>query len=67
VQLTLPRLSVTLTRKTAREVNGMDKEKEGVLGTIVDTAKMGMDATIEGVSSAASAIADAVTGTTNKP
>jgi hypothetical protein len=58
---------VTLTRKTAREVNGMDKEKEGVLGTIVDTAKTGMDAAIEGVSSAASAIADAVTGTTNKP
>jgi hypothetical protein len=37
----------------------MDKEKEGVLGTIVDTAKTGMDAAIEGVSSAASAIADA--------
>ena len=33
---------MTLTRKTAREVSGMDKEKEGVLGTIVDTAKTGI-------------------------
>jgi hypothetical protein len=40
----------------------MDNEKEGVLGTIAETAKTSMDAAIEGVSSAASAIADAVTG-----
>jgi hypothetical protein len=45
----------------------MDKEKEGVLGTIADAAKTSMDAAIEGVSSAASAIAHAVTGTTEKP
>ena len=58
----------SLTWVTGREVNTMDKEKEeGVLGTIADAAKTGMDAAIEGVSSAASAIADAVTGTTEKP
>ena len=46
----------------------MDKEKEeGVLGTITDAAKTGMDAAIEGVSSAATAVADAVTDTTKKP
>src|SRR5262249_31021051 len=57
-----------IDRLLAREVNSMDKEKEeGVLGTIADAAKTGMDAAIEGVSSAASAIADAVTGTTEKP
>src|SRR5262249_48614132 len=56
-----------IDRLLAREVNMMDKEREGVLGTIAETAKTGMDAAIEGVSSAASAIADAVTGTTEKP
>src|SRR5215471_20290831 len=56
-----------IDRVLAREVNMMDKDKEGVLGTIAETAKTGVDAAIEGVSSAASAIADAVTGTTDKP
>src|SRR5215469_3776662 len=56
-----------IDRLLAREVNMMDKDKEGVLGTIAETAKTGMDAAIEGVSSAASAIADAVTGTAEKP
>jgi hypothetical protein len=42
----------------------MDKEKEGVLGTIAEAAKTSMDAAIEGVSSAATKIVDAVTGTT---
>ena len=47
----------------------MDKEREGasVLGTIADAAKTSMDAAIEGVSSAATSIADAVTGTSKKP
>src|SRR5215470_17699322 len=45
----------------------MDKKKEGVLGTITETAKTSMDAAIEGVSSAATSIAEAVTGTTEKP
>jgi hypothetical protein len=49
----------------------MDGEKEGqgtsVMGTIADAAKTSMDAAIEGVSSAATSIADAVTGGTEKP
>ena len=56
-----------IDRVLAREVNMMDKDKEGVLGTIAETAKTGMDAAIEGVSSAATSIAQAVTGTTEKP
>src|SRR5262249_14177518 len=56
-----------IDRLLAREVKMMEKEKEGVLGTIAETAKTGVDAAIEGVSSAASAIADAVTGRTDKP
>src|SRR5215471_3239546 len=44
-----------IDRVLAREVNMMDKDKEGVLGTIAETAKTGVDAAIEGVSSAASA------------
>ena len=46
----------------------MDKEKEGgVLGTIADAAKTSMDAVTEGLSSAATSIAEAVAGTTKKP
>jgi hypothetical protein len=45
----------------------MDKEKEGVLGTITDAAKTSMDPAIEGVSSAATRIAEAATGTTKSP
>jgi hypothetical protein len=45
----------------------MDKEKEGVLGTIADAAKTSIDAVTEGLSSAANSIAEAVTGTTKKP
>jgi len=56
-----------IDRLLAREVNMMDKDKEGVLGTIAETAKTGMDAAIEGVSSAATSIAQAVTGTTERP
>jgi hypothetical protein len=37
---------------TRREMKSMDKEKEGVLGTISDAAKTSMEATVEGVSSA---------------
>jgi len=45
----------------------MDKEKdEGVLGTVTDAAKTGMDAVTEGLSSAATSIAEAVTGTTRE-
>jgi hypothetical protein len=41
-----------------QEVNRMDKEKEeSLLGTITDAAKTSIDAAVEGVSSAASAIA----------
>jgi len=49
------------------EVNSMDNEKEGDLGTIAETAKTSMDAAIEGVSSVATSIAEAVAGTTEKP
>jgi hypothetical protein len=45
----------------------MDEEKEGVLETIAEAAKTSMDAAIEGVSSAATSIAEAVTGTPKKP
>jgi hypothetical protein len=46
----------------------MDKEKEeGLLGIISDAAKTSMDAALEGVSSAANAITEAVTGKTEKP
>jgi hypothetical protein len=44
----------------------MDKEKEGVLGTIAEAAKTRMDAVIEGVSSAATSITEAVTGWHNE-
>ena len=56
---------------TQREVNSMDKEKEGegtsVLSTITEAAKTSVGATIEGVSSAATNIVDAVTGRTKPP
>jgi hypothetical protein len=49
----------------------MEQEKEGegtsVLNTITEAAKTSMEATIEGVSSAATSIAEAVTGGTEKP
>jgi hypothetical protein len=49
----------------------MEQEKEGegtsVLNTITEAAKTSMEATIEGVSSAATNIVDAVTGRTEKP
>jgi hypothetical protein len=45
----------------------MDKEKEGVLDTIAQAAKTSMEATVEGVTSAATNIVDAVTGRTEKP
>jgi hypothetical protein len=52
---------------TRREMKSMDKEKEGVLGTISDAAKTSMEATVEGVSSAATNIVAAVTGISKKP
>jgi rhamnose utilization protein RhaD (predicted bifunctional aldolase and dehydrogenase) len=66
LQLFVPWWSIS-PMATRREVNSMDKEKEGILGTIAEAAKTSMEATVEGVSSAASAIAEAVTGTTEKP
>jgi hypothetical protein len=48
----------------------MDEEKEGqgsVLGTIAEAAKTSMEATVEGVFSAATNIVAAVTGTSEKP
>jgi hypothetical protein len=45
----------------------MDKEKEGVLGTIAEAAKISMDAALEGVSSAATNIVAAVTGKSENP
>jgi hypothetical protein len=45
----------------------MDKEKEGVLGAMAEAAKTSMYAAIEGVSSAATNMVEAVTGATQKP